>query len=154
MSLSDTEILTFLPSIRRAAKNFAKGSQLDAEDLTQGAVEKIIRAQREWDGVHSPAWMMSVAQHHFVDERRKMVHRETEALTPEVFGEEGDEDFSSNMPMTQANGDDAVALSEALNVLDQTKAGRELVAFVVNGEYSEEKKARYATRRNLRRVMQ
>ena len=144
MPLSDTEILAFLPSIRRRARVFAKGSRLDPEDLAQGAVEKIIRAVRNGSEITDPAWMMSVAKHHFIDEARWAKRRPTEPLAE---GEDKEQDY------VRANGDDAVALSEALEVLDQTADGRDLVAFVIDGSHPERKKARFNTRRDLRRAM-
>jgi DNA-directed RNA polymerase specialized sigma24 family protein len=145
------ELTSFLPSINRAACKFAKRSTLDPDDLTQGAVEKILKNQSQYVDYDIYAWMMSVAYHHFLDEARKAKVRQTYPLDYEEWNE--DTTFKSNLPTVPSNSEDAVALNEVVKLLGQTPEGRDLVGFVINGTNAKEKKARWTTRKMLERAM-
>jgi RNA polymerase sigma-70 factor (ECF subfamily) len=84
------ELLQHLPALRRFAYSLT-GSQADAEDLVQAAIERALRAERQWRaGTRLDSWLFRIAQNLWRDHKRAARGRMVELdEVVELEGEDG-----------------------------------------------------------------
>jgi RNA polymerase sigma factor (sigma-70 family) len=82
----ERELLTLLPRLRRFARALAKDAA-DADDLTQVALERALKARAQWEpGTRLDAWMMRIVRNCWIDEMRSRTRR-ARTFVPEEEGE-------------------------------------------------------------------
>ena len=87
MQAFERELLSLLPRLRRFARALSREG-VDADDLTQVALERALKARKQWTpGTRLDAWMMRIMRNCWIDEVRSRTRR---ALTfvPEEAGEQ------------------------------------------------------------------
>lgn len=124
MEAFERELLTLLPRLRRFARSLARDAA-DADDLTQLALERALRARTQWQaGTRMDSWMMKIMRNCWIDEVRSRTRRAT-AL--------GLDEIRAVMPTASAGDDqraaDADAIDRAMNGLPPEQ--REAVALVL-----------------------
>ena len=103
MEAFERELLTLLPRLRRFARSLARDAA-DADDLTQLALERALKARDQWQaGTRMDSWMMKIMRNCWIDEVRSRTRRAT-AL--------GLDEIRAVMP-TAAAGDDERAADDA-----------------------------------------
>jgi len=71
----ERELLTLLPRLRRFARALARDAA-DADDLTQAALERALKARGQWaPGTRLDAWMMKIVRNCWIDEIRSRTRR-------------------------------------------------------------------------------
>jgi RNA polymerase sigma-70 factor (ECF subfamily) len=82
----ERELLTLLPRLRRFARALAHDAG-DADDLTQIALERALRARDQWlPGTRLDAWMMRIMRNCWIDEVRSRTRR-AQTFLPAEAGE-------------------------------------------------------------------
>jgi RNA polymerase sigma-70 factor (ECF subfamily) len=82
----ERELLTLLPRLRRFARALARDAA-DADDLTQVALERAIKAKDQWlPGTRLDAWMMRIMRNCWIDEVRSRTRR-AKTFAPAEEGE-------------------------------------------------------------------
>ncbi|HEX2763950.1 MAG TPA: RNA polymerase sigma factor [Allosphingosinicella sp.] len=124
MEAFERELLTLLPRLRRFARSLARDAA-DADDLTQLALERALKARAQWQkGTRMDSWMMKIMRNCWIDEVRSRARRAA-AL--------GSEDVRAVMPAATASeaerAADADAIDRAMNALPVEQ--REAVALVL-----------------------
>jgi RNA polymerase sigma factor (sigma-70 family) len=80
----ERELLTLLPRLRRFARALARDAG-DADDLTQVALERALRARDQWlPGTRLDAWMMRIMRNCWIDEVRSRTRRAQTFVPPEA----------------------------------------------------------------------
>jgi RNA polymerase sigma factor (sigma-70 family) len=80
----ERELLTLLPRLRRFARALARDAG-DADDLTQVALERALRARDQWlPGTRLDAWMMRIMRNCWIDEVRSRTRRAQTFVSPEA----------------------------------------------------------------------
>ena len=75
MQAFERELLTLLPRLRRFARALARDAG-DADDLTQAALERALKARDQWmPGTRLDAWMMRIMRNCWIDEVRSRTRR-------------------------------------------------------------------------------
>ena len=75
MQAFERELLTLLPRLRRFARALARNAS-DADDLTQVALERALKARHQWlPGTRLDAWMMRIMRNCWIDEARSRTRR-------------------------------------------------------------------------------
>ena len=86
MQAFERELLTLLPRLRRFARALAHDAS-DADDLTQVALERALKAREQWlPGTKLDAWMMRIMRNCWIDEVRSRTRR-ARTFVPEEAGE-------------------------------------------------------------------
>ncbi len=81
----ERELLALLPRLRRFARSLARDAA-DADDLTQIAVERALKARAQWQqGTRLDAWMMRIMRNCWIDEVRSRTRR-AQTFAPEDAG--------------------------------------------------------------------
>lgn len=81
----ERELLTLLPRLRRFARSLARDAA-DADDLTQVALERALKARDQWQpGTRLDAWMMRIMRNCWIDEVRSRTRR-AQTFAPEEAG--------------------------------------------------------------------
>jgi len=71
----ERELLTLLPRLRRFSRALARDGA-DADDLTQVALERALKAKDRWmPGTRLDAWMMKIMRNCWIDEVRSRTRR-------------------------------------------------------------------------------
>jgi RNA polymerase sigma factor (sigma-70 family) len=71
----ERELLTLLPRLRRFARALAWDAA-DADDLTQTALERALKARSQWQrGTSMDSWMMKIMRNCWIDEVRSRTRR-------------------------------------------------------------------------------
>jgi len=82
----ERELLTLLPRLRRFARALSRDSA-DADDLTQVALERALKAKEQWmPGTKLDAWAMRIMRNCWIDEVRSRTRR-ARTFAPEEAGE-------------------------------------------------------------------
>ena len=85
MQAFEHELLTLLPRLRRFARSLARDAA-DADDLTQVALERALKARSQWQpGTRLDSWMMKIMRNCWIDETRSRVRR-ARTFAPEEEG--------------------------------------------------------------------
>ena len=85
MQAFERELLTLLPRLRRFARSLARDAA-DADDLTQGAIERALVARTQWQpGTRMDSWMMKIMRNCWIDEVRRRARR-ARTFAPEEEG--------------------------------------------------------------------
>ena len=85
MGAFEDELLAVLPRLRRFARALAR-VPADADDLTQAAIEKALRARQQWaPGTRMDSWMYRIMRNAWIDTAR-MRTRAAETFVPEEAG--------------------------------------------------------------------
>lgn len=86
MQAFERELLTLLPRLRRFARALARDAA-DADDLTQAALERALKARHQWQpGTRLDAWTMRIMRNCWIDETRSRARR-AQTFAPEEAGE-------------------------------------------------------------------
>lgn len=81
----EDELLAVLPRLRRFARALAR-MPADADDLTQAAIEKALKARHQWaPGTRMDSWMYRIMRNAWIDTAR-MRNRAAETFAPEEAG--------------------------------------------------------------------
>jgi RNA polymerase sigma-70 factor (ECF subfamily) len=81
----ERELLTLLPRLRRFGRALARDAA-DADDLVQLALERALRARRQWSpGTRMDSWMMKIVRNCWIDEVRSRARR-ARTFLPEEDG--------------------------------------------------------------------
>jgi RNA polymerase sigma-70 factor (ECF subfamily) len=120
----ERELLALLPRLRRFARSLARDAA-DADDLTQVAVERALKAKEQWQpGTRLDAWMMRIVRNCWIDEVRSRTRR-AQTFAPEeagaAAGVAGDRDIERHAEMSD--------VEKAMNALPPEQ--REAVALVL-----------------------
>lgn len=85
MGAFEDELLAVLPRLRRFARALAR-VPADADDLTQAAIEKALKARQQWaPGTRMDSWMYRIMRNAWIDTAR-MRTRAAETFAPEEAG--------------------------------------------------------------------
>lgn len=85
MQAFERELLTLLPRLRRFARALARDAA-DADDLTQVALERALKAKAQWTpGTRLDSWMMRIMRNCWIDEVRSRTRR-ARTFAPEEEG--------------------------------------------------------------------
>ena len=85
MPAFERELLELLPRLRRFARSLARNAA-DADDLTQVAIERALRAKAQWaPGTRLDSWMMKIMRNCWIDEVRSLGRR-AQTFAPEEAG--------------------------------------------------------------------
>ena len=85
MQAFERELLTLLPRLRRFARALSRDGP-DADDLTQVALERALKARDQWmAGTRLDAWMMRIMRNCWIDEVRSRTRR-AQTFSPEEAG--------------------------------------------------------------------
>ena len=85
MSDFEDELLSVLPRLRRFARSLAHDAG-DADDLTQAAIEKALKARWQWQpGTRMDSWMYRIMRNAWIDTGRARA-RAAETFLPEEAG--------------------------------------------------------------------
>lgn len=124
MQAFERELLTLLPRLRRFARALARDSA-DADDLTQAALERALKARAQWaPGTRLDAWMMKIVRNCWIDEIRSRTRR-SKTFAP---AEEG-ETIGSEAHRTVEIRAEMHAVDKAMNSLPGEQ--REVIALVL-----------------------
>ena len=124
----EAQIEAAIPRLHRFAWALT-GDRAEADDVTQGALEKALIHQRELVGKPVEAWLMRVAKNLWLDQiRRKRVR--SEAIDPELWG-------NIHWLTPPADGETRAQAREALKAFADLPVGqKELCALVLVEGYS------------------
>ena len=88
------QLAQFIPRLRRFALTLTR-SQVDADDLAQGTLERALASLQQWEpGTRLDSWLYRIAQNLWIDQRRATrLHGSTESADAamQVPGEDGRE---------------------------------------------------------------
>ena len=85
MQAFERELLTLLPRLRRFARSLTRDAA-DADDLTQMALERALKAKAQWQpGTRMDSWMLKIMRNSWIDEVRSRTRR-ARTLAPEEEG--------------------------------------------------------------------
>lgn len=75
MQAFERELLGLLPRLRRFARSLTRDAA-DADDLTQAALERALKARAQWaPGTRLDSWMMKIVRNCWIDETRSRSRR-------------------------------------------------------------------------------
>ncbi len=124
MQAFERELLTLVPRLRRFARSLTRDAA-DADDLTQVALERALKARGQWQpGTRMDSWMLRIMRNCWIDEVRSRTRR-SQTFAPE---EEG-------IKVRSATADDferaaeIQAIDQAMNQLPPEQ--REVIALVL-----------------------
>ena len=124
MQAFERELLTLLPRLRRFARSLARDSA-DADDLTQVALERALKARGQWQpGTRLDSWMMKIMRNCWIDEARSRARR-ARTFAPEEEGAAVGTDAHHDVERSAAMQD----VDKAMNALSPEQ--REVVALVL-----------------------
>ena len=124
MQAFERELLTLLPRLRRFSRALARNGA-DADDLTQVALERALKAKDQWQlGTRLDAWMMKIMRNCWIDEVRSRTRR-AQTFAPAEEGETIGVDAHEDMER-QAELND---VDRAMNSLPAEQ--REVIALVL-----------------------
>ncbi len=85
MQAFERELLTLVPRLRRFARSLTRDAA-DAEDLTQVALERALKARSQWQpGTRMDSWMLRIMRNCWIDEVRSRTRR-SRTFAPEEEG--------------------------------------------------------------------
>ena len=85
LQVFERELLALVPRLRRFARALARDAA-DADDLTQVALERALKARARWaPGTRLDAWMMRIMRNCWIDEARSRTRR-AQTFMPEEAG--------------------------------------------------------------------
>jgi RNA polymerase sigma factor (sigma-70 family) len=120
----DYELLALLPRLRRFSRSLARDG-VDADDLTQVALERALKSKSQWrPGTRLDAWMMKIIRNCWIDEVRRRARQAQTFLE----GDAEEHSFGS----AQASGADRIEsldVDRAMNALPAEQ--REVIALVL-----------------------
>ena len=120
----ERELLTLLPRLRRFARALAR-DVADADDLTQSALERALRARAQWQrGTRMDSWMMKIMRNCWIDEVRSRTRR-SRTFAPE----EAALVAPPAIPSEAQRVEEADGVGRAMNLLPAEQ--REAVALVL-----------------------
>jgi RNA polymerase sigma factor (sigma-70 family) len=120
----EQELLTLLPRLRRFARSLARDAA-DADDLTQVALERALKARDQWQpGTRLDSWMMKIMRNSWIDETRSRVRR-ARTFAPEEEGAAIGSDAHHDIERSAAMQD----VDKAMDSLSPEQ--REVVALVL-----------------------
>lgn len=120
----ERELLTLLPRLRRFARALTHDAG-DADDLTQVALERALKARDQWQpGTRLDAWMMRIMRNGWIDEVRSRSRR-AQTFAPEEAGQSVGVDAHHDMERRAELND----VDRAMNRLPAEQ--REAVALVL-----------------------
>lgn len=124
MQAFEQELLTLLPRLRRFARSLARDAA-DADDLTQVALERALKARDQWQpGTRLDSWMMKIMRNSWIDETRSRVRR-ARTFAPEEEGAAVGSDAHHDIERSAAMQD----VDKAMDSLSPEQ--REVVALVL-----------------------
>lgn len=124
MQAFEHELLTLLPRLRRFARSLARDAA-DADDLTQVALERALKARSQWQpGTRLDSWMMKIMRNCWIDETRSRVRR-ARTFAPEEEGAAVGSDAHHDIERSAAMQD----VDKAMDSLSPEQ--REVVALVL-----------------------
>ncbi len=120
----ESELLSLLPRLRRFARALAR-DVADADDLTQLALERALKARRQWaPGTRLDAWTMRIMRNLWIDEARSR-NRRAQTFAPEEAGAHVGSDAHRDIERAAEMHD----VDRAMNALPDDQ--REAVALVL-----------------------
>lgn len=76
----EDDLIGLIPRLRRFARSLS-GSESDADDLCQAALERALKARDQWQaGTRLDSWMMKITRNIWIDSVRSSARRRTTAL--------------------------------------------------------------------------
>ncbi len=85
MQAFERELLTLVPRLRRFARSLTRDAA-DADDLTQVALERALKARTQWQpGTRMDSWMLRTMRNCWIDEVRSRTRR-SRTFAPEEEG--------------------------------------------------------------------
>lgn len=124
MQRFESELLSLLPRLRRFARALARDAA-DADDLTQLALERALKARQQWaPGTRLDAWTMRIMRNLWIDEARSRARR-AQTFAPEEAGEDIGSDAHRDIERAAEMHD----VDRAMNALPDEQ--REAVALVL-----------------------
>lgn len=76
----EEDLIGLIPRLRRFARSLS-GSESDADDLCQAALERALKARDQWQaGTRLDSWMMKITRNIWIDSVRSSARRKTTAL--------------------------------------------------------------------------
>ncbi len=124
MQRFESELLSLLPRLRRFARALARDAA-DADDLTQLALERALKARQQWTpGTRLDAWTMRIMRNLWIDEARSRARR-AQTFAPEEAGEDIGSDAHRDIERAAEMHD----VDRAMNALPDEQ--REAVALVL-----------------------
>lgn len=85
MGAFEDQLLAVLPRLRRFARALSHNAA-DADDLTQAAIEKALKARQQWQpGTRMDSWMYRIMRNAWIDTARARA-RAAETFVPEEAG--------------------------------------------------------------------
>ncbi len=85
MQAFERELLTLVPRLRRFARSLTRDAA-DADDLTQVALERALKARSQWQpGTRMDSWMLRIMRNCWIDEVRSRTRR-SRTFAPEEEG--------------------------------------------------------------------
>ncbi len=123
MQAFERELLTLVPRLRRFARSLTRDAA-DADDLTQVALERALKARSQWQpGTRMDSWMLRIMRNCWIDEVRSRTRR-SRTFAPE---EEGIRVSATVDDFERAA--DMQAIDQAMNQLPPEQ--REVIALVL-----------------------
>ncbi len=123
MQAFERELLTLVPRLRRFARSLTRDAA-DADDLTQVALERALKARSQWQpGTRMDSWMLRIMRNCWIDEVRSRTRR-SRTFAPE---EEGIGVSATVDGFERAA--DMQAIDQAMNQLPREQ--REVIALVL-----------------------
>ena len=120
----ERELLSLLPRLRRFARGLAR-NPADADDLTQVALERALKARGQWQpGTRLDAWTMRIMRNCWIDEVRSRTRRAQTFASEEAgerVGTDGHRDIERRAEMRDVD--------RAMNALPPEQ--REVIALVL-----------------------
>lgn len=124
MQAFERELLTLLPRLRRFSRALARDAA-DADDLTQVALERALKAKDSWlPGTRLDSWMMKIMRNCWIDEVRSRTRR-AQTFAPAEEGESVGIDADQDIERRAALND----VDRAMNALPAEQ--REVIALVL-----------------------
>jgi RNA polymerase sigma-70 factor (ECF subfamily) len=120
----ERELLALLPRLRRFARSLARDAA-DADDLTQLALERALKARDQWQpGTRLDSWMMRIVRNCWIDEVRSRKRR-GQTFVPEEEGAAVGTDAHHDVDRRATMHD----VEKAMNALSPEQ--REVIALVL-----------------------
>lgn len=124
MQAFERELLTLVPRLRRFARSLTRDAA-DADDLTQVALERALKARSQWQpGTRMDSWMLRIMRNCWIDEVRSRTRR-SQTFAPEEQG--------AGVPSATADDFERAAemqaIDQAMNELPPEQ--REVIALVL-----------------------
>lgn len=119
-----TELIAFLPRLRRFTRSLAGGNPDAGDDLAQAAIERALANMHRFEvGTRLDSWMYKIAQNIWIDDRRAEKLRGatvSDAVLTSVAGEDGRRVAEANLTM-------AATRTAIANLPDEQRAAVMLV---------------------------